>query len=223
MKYLKCFSEGFHVFEDVRNDGSKELRLTISGHGIVGNLLTLDLESKLIDPEKLLSILNRYFKHEMSQYRHIRLLFCYSADRGWCRDSFAARFSRLLSNPDQVVVEAYQGIINLRNTNYYAPTNSFEDLSQFDWHASIIRDGEPKRVLSSDYDIDFVHNNLFRPTNPHSETIKTAFWNSVEEFEDTFETCNPVYIIDILSSRVFFCNGRASRNINDFLDRARTS
>ncbi|OTA18166.1 hypothetical protein Xbed_03162 [Xenorhabdus beddingii] len=221
MKYLKFFSEGFHIFEDVRNDNTRERRLNISGHGTVGKLATLDLESKFIDPEKLIAILNRYFKDNLSQYRHVRLLFCHSADRGWYGDSFAARFSRLLANSDQVIVEAYQGVVNVGATNYNEPTRSFEDFSQFDWRDSITNDRNSgmKRVLASDYDINFIHKSLFRSASPHNEGIKTAFWNSVEELESTFETCNPVHIMDILASRIFFCNGLSSRNINDFLDR----
>ncbi|PHM57399.1 hypothetical protein [Xenorhabdus hominickii] len=233
MKYLKFFSEGFHVFEDVCSGASKEPRLSVSGHGIAGGSLanlesrTLNPEARIhglsgvqfIEPEKLLAILNRYFKHDMPKYRHIRLLFCYSADRDRWGSSFAANFSRLLPNPERVIVEAYQGVIHMNTVDYQKRTNSFEDLSELDWSSSSANYNDPKRILTSDYDIDVVNQFLFNSMTEHSEApnMKKAFWNSVEEFEDFFETCNPVQMRDILASRVFFRNGRSSKNITDFL------
>ncbi|PHM29719.1 hypothetical protein [Xenorhabdus budapestensis] len=222
MKYLKFFPEGFHLFEDVPYNAPNERRLTISGHGTLREgLRTLDRSLNFIEPEKLILILNRYLENDIFRYRHIRLLFCYSADnRGWYSDSFAGRFSRLLPNPDRIIVEAYEGEIEVMVTDYDKRIRAFEDISRLDWNASMSnnRDGEPKRVLASDYDIDDMYEFLFGSKSAYSETtrLKTAFWNSVNEFEYTFETCDPVELKDILASRIFFCNGKSSRNINDF-------
>ncbi|KMJ44292.1 hypothetical protein AB204_15165 [Xenorhabdus khoisanae] len=128
MKYLKFFSEGFHVFEDVRHDASRALRLNISGHGIAGGKMA-NVEFGPMGPEKLISILYKYFRHAMPRYRHIRLLFCHSAGRDEYGNSFAASFSRLLPNSAQVIVEAYQGVIDVTRTHYSRTTNSFEDIS----------------------------------------------------------------------------------------------
>ncbi|WP_340609083.1 hypothetical protein [Xenorhabdus bharatensis] len=221
MKYFKFFSEGFSLFEDVPYNATDEYRLTISGHGSLdGGIEILDQPSNFIGPEKLISILNNYFGNDIFKYRHIRLLFCYSADnKSWYSGSFAGNFSRLLPDPKRFIVEAYEGTIGLAMTACYErdETLSFEEISRF--NRTNYREENPKMILASDYDTSDVNNLLFRSskiTHHKINQLKNAFWNSVDEIEDTFDSCEPLRLIDIVASRIYFCNGKSSKNINDF-------
>ncbi|QTL40872.1 hypothetical protein HGO23_05855 [Xenorhabdus budapestensis] len=236
MKYRRFFPDGFHVFEDKRAAPPHELRLTISSHGQVGGMSPFD---NTILPDRLISILCENF--DISIYRHIRLLFCHSADKGWLADSFAATFSKSLPNSDRVIVEAYHGKISVPPIDYLTgddkakvrshPNANYPIIYQHSDNGKV-KATSSKKVLASDYEPRRAWGMIFRPlqqieeyTNDISDqnlrqaiilNAKKCFESSRDSNQKNYETCDPVFIGDILNGRVFFCNGKSSRNINDF-------
>ncbi|PHM45114.1 hypothetical protein Xmau_01322 [Xenorhabdus mauleonii] len=154
----------------------------------------------------------------------MRLLFCHSADKeGWFAGSFAERFSRLLP---EVIIEAYLGEVEtseiIRNvyassTKHSQPNANYHIDYQKDYQGKYIGKGI-KQTLVADFEPSYTAKIMY-PTNSIDVDERTRFVTGIQRLEAQFETCDPVSIKDMLSSRLFFCNGQSSRNINDFLDK----
>ncbi|PHM37280.1 hypothetical protein [Xenorhabdus innexi] len=217
----------------------------IFGHAIpTGHLGTLGLggSSFQMGPRKLVSILNQYVGNDLGNYRHIRLLICYAGDKLWYRGgiSFAGRFSQLLPNPDRVIVEAYKGKVVINTADYdtitrgfahhYKQEGRFVAANRKIFLAALERkpvrflryDERPKDLLTSVYPHD-VNRMLFGLSSRFDkgygitiDEIKRKLWDSFVNIEKRFDSCEPVQLPFVLSSRVFFCNGKSSTNINDF-------
>ncbi|MDX7986880.1 hypothetical protein FE392_05975 [Xenorhabdus sp. 12] len=216
MKYIFFSPNEFHVFEDRPAEFPHERRLTVSARGWPGCFAALDEE---ISPDRLKSILCSHL--DIFMYRHIRLLFCHSADKeGWFTGSFAEKFSRLLP---AAIIEAYLGTLHVRTIDF--PDMNYKKISRpnANYHIDYEKNSQgkyigkgAKQTLMFDFEPKYATQSMF-PTNSDGEAQKACFESTLKSWEEQFETCDPVCIKDILSSRLFFCKGQSSENIKDFL------